>query len=136
MSITPLTRRKPEVYSDFYKDLTLSLINFDLARRIDEESIKESIRNLILTDRGERLFQPNIGCDIRKLLFENIGPDTIVVAKELIRTTIESHEPRAALIGVDVLSAIDDNKINIIVTFNIINRQDPISLNITLYRVR
>lgn len=136
MSITPLTRRKPEVYSDFYKDLTQSPINLDLARRIDEESIKESIRNLILTNRGERLFQPNVGCDIRKLLFENIAPDTIIVAKELIRTTLEAYEPRAALIGVDVLSSIDDNKISIIITFNIINRQDPISLNVTLYRVR
>ena len=43
MAITPLTRRK-ETYSDFYKDLTISPVNADLARKTDEESIKEAIK--------------------------------------------------------------------------------------------
>ena len=136
MAITPLTRRKKETYADFYKDLTLSPINNDLARKIDEDAIADSIKNLIMTNRGERLFQPNIGCDIRKLLFENIGPEVIIIAKEHIRIVLQTYEPRASLIGVDVLASLDSNKITVVITYSVINREEPITLNITLYRVR
>lgn len=135
MAITPLSRRT-ETYSDFFKDMTQSLVNADLARKIDENSVKESIRNLILTNRGERLFQPDVGCDIRQLLFENISTDTIIIAKELIRTTIENYEPRCSIIGIDILASIDSNDVGIIITFNIINREEPVVLTLTLDRVR
>jgi phage baseplate assembly protein W len=134
--LTPTARRKAEIYSDFHKDLTQSPVNFDLARKIDEESIKESLRNLILTDRGERLFQPDIGSDIRKLLFENITAATVETIKDLVRTTIRNYEPRINLIGVDVLTSIDSLQIDIVITFNIINRIEPIEFTVTLDRVR
>ena len=135
MAITPLSRRT-ETYSDFFKDMTQSLVNADLARKIDENAVKESIRNLVLTNRGERLFQPDIGCDIRQLLFENISADTIIVAKELIRTTIENYEPRCSILGIDILASLDSNDVGIIITFNIINREEPVVLTLTLDRVR
>lgn len=134
--LTPASRRKPEIYSDFHKDMTQSPINFDLARKIDEESVKESIRNLILTDRGERLFQPNIGSDIRRMLFENMDNSTIELIKDLVKNTIQNYESRVNLIGVDVLSSIDSLKVDIIITFNIINRLEPITFAVTLDRVR
>ena len=134
--LTPTTRRKSDVYADFHKDMTQSPINFDLARKVDEEAVKESIRNLILTDRGERLFQPDIGSDIRKMLFENINSATVEVIKNLVRTTIRNYEPRANLIGVDVLTSIDSLQVDIIITFNIINRIEPIVFAVTLDRVR
>jgi phage baseplate assembly protein W len=134
--LTPTTRRKSDVYADFHKDMTQSPINFDLARKVDEEAVKESIRNLILTDRGERLFQPDIGSDIRKMLFENINTATVEVIKNLVRTTIRNYEPRANLIGVDVLTSIDSLQVDIIITFNIINRIEPIVFAVTLDRVR
>lgn len=134
--LTPTTKRKPEIYSDFHKDMTQSPINFDLARKIDEDAVKESIKNLILTDRGERLFQPDIGSDIRKMLFENINSATVEIIKNLVRTTIRNYEPRANLIGVDVLTSIDSLQVDIIITFNIINRIEPIVFAVTLDRVR
>jgi phage baseplate assembly protein W len=134
--LTPTTRRKPEIYSDFHKDMTQSPINFDLARKIDEEAVKESIRNLILTDRGERLFQPDIGSDVRKMLFENITNATIELIKDLVSTTIRNFEPRVNLIGVDVLTSIDSLQVDVIITFNIINRLEPITFVITLDRAR
>lgn len=136
MAITPLSRRKASTYADFHKDLTLSPINFDLARKVDEDAIKESIKNLILTDRGERLFQPNVGCGIRRILFENAGPETSILAKQLIKETIDAYEPRVNLIGVDVIFNVDLNNANIIITFNVINKEEPIVFNITLDRVR
>jgi phage baseplate assembly protein W len=134
--LTPTTKRKSEIYSDFHKDMTQSPINFDLARKIDEEAVKESIRNLILTDRGERLFQPDIGSDVRKMLFENITNATIELIKDLISTTIRNYEPRVNLIGVDVLTSIDSLQVDVIITFNIINRLEPVTFVITLDRAR
>jgi len=134
--LTPTAKRKPEIYSDFHKDMTQNPINFDLARKIDEEAVKESIKNLILTDRGERLFQPEIGSDVRKMLFENINNSTIEVIKDLVRNTIRNYEPRANLIGVDVITSIDSLQVDIIITFNIINRLEPVTFVVTLDRVR
>ena len=42
----------------------------DLAKTVDEFAVAQSIKNLILTDKMERPFQPTLGCDIRKVLFE------------------------------------------------------------------
>ncbi len=134
--LTPLSKRRSDVYTDFHKDLTQSPVNLDLARKTDEEAVKESIRNLIMTDRGERLFQPQLGSDVRKMLFENITPANIQFAKDLIKTTIKNYEPRANLISVDVYDIDDTLNLNIVITFNIINKIEPIVLTVTLDRVR
>jgi phage baseplate assembly protein W len=134
--LTPISKRRSDIYTDFHKDLTQSPVNFDLARKTDEEAVKESIRNLILTDRGERLFQPQIGSDIRKMLFDNVTPANIQFSKELIRNVINNYEPRANLISVDVYDGIDTLYLQIIITFNIINKIEPIVLTVTLDRVR
>lgn len=133
--VTPKTIAR-EYYSDFHKDLLQNPVSLDLARKTNEESVKESILNLLLTDRGERLFQPNLGCDIRKMLFENMTPDVIITMREIIRETIENYEPRANLISVDVSSTLDSNAVNIRVVFNVINSEDDIVLVTTLTRVR
>ena len=62
---------KPLVYSDFYSNFDLELVKKDLLSYKNEDSVKRSIRNILLTDRGERFFNPTFGSDIRKILFEN-----------------------------------------------------------------
>lgn len=135
MALTPLQKTR-ELYADFHKDLTLNPVSLDLARKINEESIKESIKNLLLTDKGERFYRPNLGSDIRKLLFDNLTLDTIVIAEEMIKSTIRSYEPRCDLIDVDVTSSIDDNTLYATVIFSVTNREDPITLTVVLDRVR
>jgi phage baseplate assembly protein W len=134
--ITPLSRRKTSTYSDFFKDLTENPINSDIARKIDEESVKESIKNLLMTNRGERLFQPNVGCDIRSMIFENITPDIPITITQMIRNTITSYETRCNLIDVQVTSSIDDNSVNVLIIFNLINRPETSTLTLTFDRVR
>ena len=134
--ITPLSRRRPEVYSDFAKNMMVSPVTDDLARKIDEEAVKESIRNLVLTDRGERLFNRRLGCDVRRLLFENIAADTFLLCKEMITETIVNYEPRANLVGVDVSGRPDSDTVIITVVFTIINKEESIVLKMTVERVR
>lgn len=132
---TALTKRF-SLYSDLHKDLTINPISEDLALKRDEEAVKESIKNLVLTDRGERLMQPFIGGNIRAMLFENNTPAVIKMIQEQIRTTIETYEPRATLIDVNVLSSIDDNTVKVNIYFYINNIEQPISLSVFLERTR
>lgn len=128
--------KKINLYSDFRKDLALSPISNDLARINDEEAVKESLRNLLMTEPGERLMQPYIGAGLRGLLFENMTPATMHVIRERVVDTIETYEPRAELIDVNVTSEIDDYTVRISVQFYIQNRLQPISLDVILERTR
>lgn len=134
--ITPRNRRRNEFYTDVRKDLFPNLVNADVSRRIDEESVKESVKNLVLTETGERLFQPNVGCDLKRLLFENFTPQTKLSMESSIRTTIEQYEPRCQLLSVDARPSENENSVYITIIFSIINIQEPVELVLTLERTR
>jgi phage baseplate assembly protein W len=138
MIITPTTRKQDVLYSDLRKDMFLNPVNSDVSRYTDEDAIKESIKNLLLTDQGERLFNPTLGSNIRKMLFENIlYPETKYILNETISTTIRNFEPRCNLISVNISDMMDDsNSVTITITFSVINIQTPITLNVVLSRVR
>ena len=128
--------KKINLYQDFKKNLEISPISPDITVWKDEDSVKESIKNLILTDRGERLMQPNIGGDINALLFENITPAILVLIQNQVRNTVELYEPRAELIDVVATSNIDDNTVRVKIVFYITNVQQPIKLDVFLERTR
>jgi phage baseplate assembly protein W len=133
--ISPVAKRV-SLYSDFHKDLTANPISNDIAIKRDEEAIKESIRNLLLTDRGERLFKPNLGSDLRATLFENNTPATIKIIQEQVKATISAYEPRVELISVEATSSLDDNALRINVSFYIRNNESPITVTVFLERIR
>lgn len=138
MIITPALKKQEAVYSDLRKDMLLNPVNADVSRFTDEESVKESIRNLLLTGNGERLFNPSLGSPIRKMLFDNIlYPETKFIVQDIITTTIKNYEPRCELISVDInLDDYNPNSVTITITFRVINIQRPITLNVVLSRVR
>lgn len=132
---TPQTS-KPLVYSDFYSNFDLELVKKDLLSYKNEDSVKRSIRNILLTDKGERFFNPTFGSDIRKMLFENFSPATEQVVADLIRNAIENHEPRANLIDVNVSGNPDQNSMYINIVFSVINKAEPVTLELILNRIR
>ena len=133
--LTPRTR-PVEFFSDFGSNLEQIPGRKDLARRINENAVRDSIRNLIMTDRGERLFQPDIGCDIRGSLFENMTSNTALILKENIKTTIRTYEPRCDVKDVIVEANLDSNAISVQIIFSVINSNRDSSLSIDLSRVR
>jgi phage baseplate assembly protein W len=132
---TPITK-KPNLYSDFHKDLRISPISKDIALLKDEDAVKQSIKNLILTDPGERLMQPYLGGGIKGLLFENITPGVLKVIETRCRDTINTFESRAELINVTASSSYDDNTVNVFIQFYIRNVDKPITLDLILERIR
>ena len=135
MALTPRTRSQ-EFFSDFTRNLEQIPGRTDLSRVVNENAIKESIFNLVMTDRGERLFQPNIGCDIRGSLFENIDANSMLILKENIKSTINTYEPRCNLRDVDVRGNVDNNELRVKIVFSVINTTTTSSLTIDLNRVR
>ena len=127
---------KPLVYSDFYSNFDLELVKKDLLSYKNEDSVKRSIRNILLTDRGERFFNPTFGSDIRKMLFENFSPSTEQVVADLIKTAIGNHEPRANVIDVNVSGNPDQNSMYINIVFSVINKAEPVTLELILNRIR
>ena len=125
-----------EHYSDFFTNLSVHPTKNDLYREINEEAVKSSIRNLLLTNRGERIYNSSLGSDIRTILFENFSTATESVLSDLVRNTISNFEPRANVLQVYVNSEIDEHSIFITIVFNIINREEPITLELILNRIR
>jgi len=129
-------KQTPEYFSDFLVDFNIERVGKDLVRNTNEEAIKSSIFNLLMTNRGDRLFDSTIGSDIRSLLFENFSLSTEEVLIDLIKTTISNYEPRAKVDDVFVTSQDDSNALVATVVFHIINKQEPITLEIVLNRIR
>lgn len=128
--------KKQEYFSDFLTNFDKHPVNNSLAKVTNEESIKQSVRNLILTNFGERLFEPDIGSGIRAALFE---PNDIVTAQSIlfhINSTISQNESRVNLLDVSVVPSIDESAFSVSIVFSIINNTAPITLNLILRRVR
>jgi phage baseplate assembly protein W len=130
------TRKIPDLFSDFLNDLTPHPITKDLVRIKNEQSIKQSIKNIVLTNFGERLFQPTIGSNVNSALFE---PNDVILQENLkltIRSAIVFHEPRAQILEVEVFSFPEEDRVSINIYFSIINSTVIQNVNLILRRVR
>lgn len=129
-------QKVPDLFSDFLDDLTPHPITKDLTRIKNDAAIRQSIKNLVLTNYNERPFQPNIGSNVNRSLFE---PNDAFMQDELessIRRTIEANEPRASVIRVEAITQSDGFTVTVNIIFSIINSMQPQSLDIILRRVR
>lgn len=130
------TQKKQERYSDFTTNLNIHPGSKDVARLTNEEAIKRSVKNLLLTKKGERLFQPLIGSEITSLLFEPISPETELILEEYIRNVIENFEPRVKIANLIVSGQLDQNAYTVTLIFSTINTTQPTLMEFLLSRIR
>lgn len=108
-----------------YRDLDLFFSknqgNGDVNKITGVEAVKRSIRNLVLLNFYEKPFNPEIGSDVRYLLFENMSPLTSVVLAEAIEDVIEDFEPRARLVSVRAFPNLDRNEYEVTIEFFVEN---------------
>lgn len=123
-------------FSDFNNSFAIHPSKKDLALKSDVNAVVQSIKSLLLTDRGERLFQPDVGSNIRQMLFENYTPQTTILLKQFINETIESFEPRAEIIDVSVSPDDDNNTMNVRIMVRIVNATEPVTMDLILERIR
>ena len=123
-----------------YKDLDLAFtmhpIKKDVTKHVDEMAVINSVKNLISTSRYERPFQPLLGSGVRNLLFENMDSITASLLEREIFQTLDNFEPRVSVKEVNVSPDYDNNTYRIGMTFFIINRTEPITIQFFLQRDR
>lgn len=129
-------RQDRELFSDFLTNLDAHPITNQVARVVDVDSVAQSIRNLVLTNLGERPFQPNLGSSVRAALFEPADEITATRITEAVRNVIEYSETRAQLLDVSVTLGPNDNTMVVTIIFSVINSREPQRLDILLKRVR
>jgi phage baseplate assembly protein W len=130
------SKKKIEFFSDFTNSFAKTPFGDQLGKLTNERSVSQSLKNLILTNLGERLFQPFVGSNVNAILFENNTEDTLNNLEFYIQNTIENNEPRVNLIQVLVNSGYGENSISITIVYNLINNPEPVSFSFFLKRVR
>lgn len=130
------TQNQTEIFSDFLNSFSVHPITGTLGKTTNVNAVRQSIKNLILTNYSERFFQPNIGSDVYRSLFEPLDVLSAQNITESITNTIKYNEPRAKLINVTVYPGNDDQSIAVNIVFSLINTNTPTTLELVLKRVR
>jgi phage baseplate assembly protein W len=128
--------RNTRIFSDLDLNFTAHPVTKDISRRYDENAVKTSLKNLILTRNFERPFHSEIGSPINALLFEPPSPMLNITLQRAIIDVVNNFEPRVDLLDVNVLSSPDENSLYVTITFKIVNTQQPLTLDLTLERTR
>ena len=104
---------------------------FDQSVTIRQQT-RSNLRNLVLTKKGERLAQANLGCDIWKILFDQITPETIENARISVVEAVEEFLPYIEITDFSVEEVSDSNLFNIKITYRFRSNplvEDTITLN-------
>lgn len=128
---------KQEIYhSDIDLAFNIHPVKGDLMLSTNEKAIIRSVKNLVLTNHYERLFQSEIGSNVNKMLFELLTPLTANYLQKEIYDVITIFEPRATRLKVDVEAMEDYNAVNVTVQFYPQNAIQPTVINFLLERIR
>lgn len=123
-------------FKDLDLNFTIHPVKKDINTHKNEYAIINAVKNLVLTNHYERPFQPEIGSNIRRLLFENVDAVTASQIEREIVETITNFEPRVQISKVDVLPDPDNNGFKVELEFFVINNPSPITINFFLERIR
>jgi phage baseplate assembly protein W len=107
---------------EFFKDLPLNIrvgSDGDITEAINGDAIKQSLRMIVDTGRGTRIFLPSYGCRLRSFLFEPFDESTAGRIGEELKNTITSHEPRITIIAIDVKMDFDSSSYDINLLYRI-----------------
>jgi len=129
-------RDKTYKFSDLDLAFTRNPITGDVPRKTEYEAVKRSIRNLVLTNKYERLFQPGIFAGITDQLFELAGPFAVIETKDRIKQVIQDFEPRAVVQDVTVAIVAETHNMLCTITFRLENDDRVETLNLALERLR
>jgi phage baseplate assembly protein W len=129
-----------QTHTERYRDLDLDFIAHpvtgDIVQKVNKESIKQSVKNLVRMGRFDKPFQPHIDSKIRRLLFEPDTPLTKVELRKSIFDVLKRHEPRIILHEVQILYDMVDNSYNITLRYQILNQPNIENISIQLERLR
>ena len=130
------SKRSTRIYKDLDLDFGRNTVNNDVNKLTDVEAVKRSVRNLINTNHFERPFHPEIGGNVRALLFENITPLTALNLQRKIEEVLNNFEPRAKITQIIADPDMDRNGYRLEIRFYVKGIQKPITVETFLERLR
>lgn len=131
-----LTGTNTDVYSDFDSTFLPHPFTGQITRRKNVDSVKMALRNLILTNKYERLRNPEFGGNIRRFLFETFTETTAKEIEEHIKYLIRNYEPRIRPLQIKVTPDEEKNTMSVLIVFSTNLSQENQEIELTLYRVR
>jgi|TARA_R100001510_G_C7646422_1_gene203728 phage baseplate assembly protein W len=123
-------------FSDIDLNFEINPLTKDVNILKNEDAVKRSVRNIVLTNFGEKKFQPFFGGNVLAQLFENFSPFTSIQLKKAIERSLFENEPRIDRLVVEVNANNDKNSVDVVVRFTLKNSQEPVLVTFTLERIR
>jgi phage baseplate assembly protein W len=109
------------IFTDFNLAMPIHPIKNDIVPLRDIDAIKQSVKNLVLTNFGEKVFKPEFGGNVSSYLFENVSALTALSIQEEIEIVLRNFEPRIEDTNIQVSNNIDSNAYRVTITFSIAN---------------
>ena len=135
-SLTNKSKRSARIYKDLNLDFQQNTATKDIQKMLDVESVKRSVRNLINLNHYEKPFHPEVGSNLRALLFENITPQISHFIGKQIELLIRNYEPRCRLVQVANMPNLDRNGYSVSISFYVVNHPEPVQVETFLERLR
>ena len=130
------SKTSSKIYKDLNLDFQTNTATKDIQKITDVEAVKRSVRNLVNTNHYEKPFHPEIGSNLRAMLFENITPQMNHAISKQIELLINNYEPRCRLVQVNTQPIFDRNAYACQISFYVINYPDPVIVESFLERLR
>ena len=130
------SKRSSRIYKDLNLNFQKNTATKDIQKLTDVEAVKRSVRNLINTNHYEKPFHPEIGSNLRAMLFENITPQMNHIISKNIELLIRNYEPRCRLVQVNTQPMFDRNGYACQISFYVVNYPEPVEVESFLERLR
>ena len=130
------SKRSSRIYKDLNLGFQKNTATKDIQKLTDVEAVKRSVRNLINTNHYEKPFHPEIGSNLRAMLFENITPQMNHVISKQITLLIKNYEPRCRLVQVNTQPMFDRNGYACQISFYVVNYPEQVEVESFLERLR
>ena len=130
------SQRSVRIYKDLNLDFQQNTATKDIQKIIDVEAVKRSVRNLINLNHYEKPFHPEIGSNLRAMLFENMTPQMNALISRQIEELIQNYEPRARLVQARTIPLFDRNAYAVTINFQVVNSPEPVVVEQLLERLR
>ncbi len=123
-----------------YKDLDFTFKQNpntnDVGIKKNNDSVKQSVLNILRTNHGERPFNYNFGANLRAYLFENMTNITAANISTSINVALRNWEPRIEVLNTNIQAKADDNEIYITVTGRVKSSNEILDITTTIERLR
>lgn len=106
-------RARTKPYSDFDFVFKKHPVTKDVPIKRDVEAVKQSVRSILLTRRGEKFFDPDFGGSLTEFLFENFDPIVEAEMNQRIVNTLRNYEPRVKVLNIEIEDLSERNALHL-----------------------